>query len=181
MKITIIGTGYVGLVSGTCFAEFGVEVVCVDKDLKKIENLKNGIIPIYEPGLDELVKKNIKADRLTFENNIKKSLDGCDAIFIAVGTPSRRGDGHADLSYVYNAAEDIGKNLKNFAVIVNKSTVPIGTGKKVYEIIKKINPELDFEVASNPEFLREGSAIDDFMRPDRVVIGCESEKAKKRP
>lgn len=178
MKITIIGTGYVGLVSGTCFAEFGVEVVCVDKDLKKIENLKNGIIPIYEPGLDELVKKNIKADRLTFENDIKKSLDGCDAIFIAVGTPSRRGDGHADLSYVYNAAEDIGKNLKNFAVIVNKSTVPIGTGKKVYEIIKKINPELDFEVASNPEFLREGSAIDDFMRPDRVVIGCESEKAK---
>ena len=179
MKITIIGTGYVGLVSGTCFAEFGVEVVCVDKDRKKINNLKKGIIPIFEPGLNELVKKNIKANRLFFETNIVNSIDGSDAIFIAVGTPSRKVDGHADLSYVFTAAEDIAKNLNHFAVIVNKSTVPIGTGKKVYEIIKKINPELDFEVASNPEFLREGSAIDDFMRPDRVVIGCESEKAKQ--
>ena len=178
MKITIIGTGYVGLVSGTCFAEFGVEVECVDKDKKKINNLKKGIIPIYEPGLSELVKKNVQAKRLSFETDVGKSINGSDAIFIAVGTPSRRGDGHADLSYVFNAAEDIAKKLNHFAVIVNKSTVPIGTGKKVYEIINEINPELDFEVASNPEFLREGSAIDDFMRPDRVVIGCESKKAK---
>ena len=178
MKITIIGTGYVGLVSGTCFAEFGVEVVCVDKDTKKINNLKKGIIPIFEPGLDELVKKNVQAKRLSFETDIGNSIDGSDAIFIAVGTPSRKGDGHADLSYVFNAAEDIAKKLNHYAVIVNKSTVPIGTGKKVYNIIKEINPELDFEVASNPEFLREGSAIDDFMRPDRVVIGCEGEKAK---
>ena len=178
MKITIIGTGYVGLVSGTCFAEFGVEVVCVDKDTKKINNLKKGIIPIFEPGLDELVKKNVQAKRLSFETDIGNSIDRSDAIFIAVGTPSRKFDGHADLSYVFNAAEDIAKKLNHYAVIVNKSTVPIGTGKKVYNIIKEINPELDFEVASNPEFLREGSAIDDFMRPDRVVIGCESEKAK---
>ena len=178
MKITIIGTGYVGLVSGTCFAEFGVKVVCVDKDTKKINNLKKGVIPIFEPGLNELVKKNVQANRLSFETDIGNSIDGSDAIFIAVGTPSRKGDGHADLSYVFSAAEDIAKKLNHFAVIVNKSTVPIGTGKKVYEIIKEINPELNFEVASNPEFLREGSAIDDFMRPDRVVIGCESEKAK---
>ena len=178
MKITIIGTGYVGLVSGTCFAEFGVEVVCVDKDTKKINNLKKGIIPIFEPGLNELVKKNVQANRLSFETDIGNSIDGSDAIFIAVGTPSRKGDGHADLSYVFSAAEDIAKKLNHFAVIVNKSTVPIGTGKQVYEIIREINPDLNFEVASNPEFLREGSAIDDFMRPDRVVIGCESEKAR---
>lgn len=178
MKITIIGTGYVGLVSGACFSEFGVDVVCVDKDKAKIANLKKGIIPIYEPGLNELVKKNINEKRLSFDTDIKSSLIKSDAIFIAVGTPSRRGDGHADLSYVYGAAEEIALALKEYAVIVNKSTVPIGTGKKVYEIIKKKNPKLEFDVASNPEFLREGSAIDDFMRPDRVVIGCDSEKAK---
>ena len=178
MKITIVGTGYVGLVSGTCFAEFGVNVTCVDKDKNKIDNLKKGIIPIFEPGLDELVKKNISSKRLFFETNLKKSIDGSDAIFIAVGTPSRETDGHADLSYVYEVAEEIAECLGHYSVIVNKSTVPIGTGKKVYEIIKNKKPKLDFDVASNPEFLREGSAINDFMRPDRVVIGCESNKAK---
>jgi UDPglucose 6-dehydrogenase len=178
MKITIIGTGYVGLVSGTCFAEFGVNVTCVDKDIGKINNLKKGIIPIFEPGLDELVKKNINSKRLFFETNLKKSIKDSDAIFIAVGTPSRKGDGHADLSYVYMVAEQIAECLDHYSVIVNKSTVPIGTGKKVYEIIKKKKPKLDFDVASNPEFLREGSAINDFMRPDRVVIGCDSNKAK---
>ena len=178
MKITIVGTGYVGLVSGTCFAEFGVNVTCVDKDKNKIDNLKKGIIPIFEPGLDELVKKNISSKRLFFETNLKKSIDGSDAIFIAVGTPSRETDGHADLSYVYAVAEEIAECLGHYSVIVNKSTVPIGTGKKVHEIIKNKRPKLDFDVASNPEFLREGSAINDFMRPDRVVIGCESKKAK---
>ncbi len=178
MKITIVGTGYVGLVSGTCFAEFGVNVTCVDKDKNKIDNLKKGIIPIFEPGLDELVKKNISSKRLFFETNLKKSIDGSDAIFIAVGTPSRETDGHADLRYVYEVAEEIAECLGHYSVIVNKSTVPIGTGKKVHEIIKNKKPKLDFDVASNPEFLREGSAINDFMRPDRVVIGCESNKAK---
>ena len=178
MKITIIGTGYVGLVSGTCFAEFGVNVTCIDKDKNKINNLKKGIIPIFEPGLDELVKKNISSKRLFFETSLKKSIKGSDAIFIAVGTPSRKVDGHADLSYVYEVAEEIAECLQHYSVIVNKSTVPIGTGKKVHQIIKKKNPKVDFDVASNPEFLREGSAISDFMRPDRVVIGCESKKAK---
>ena len=178
MKITIIGTGYVGLVSGTCFAEFGVNVTCIDKDKNKIKNLKKGIIPIFEPGLDELVKKNISSKRLFFETSLKKSIKDSDAIFIAVGTPSRKVDGHADLSYVYEVAEEIAECLQHYSVIVNKSTVPIGTGKKVYQIIKKKNSKLDFDVASNPEFLREGSAISDFMRPDRVVIGCESKKAK---
>ena len=178
MKITIVGTGYVGLVSGTCFAEFGVNVVCVDKDIDKINKLKKGIIPIYEPGLKELVEKNINEERLFFETDLSKSINDSSAIFIAVGTPSRRGDGHADLSYVFAAAEEIAQNLKNYAVVVNKSTVPIGTGKKVYDIINKINPNIDFDVASNPEFLREGSAINDFMRPDRVVIGCEKERAR---
>ena len=178
MKITIVGTGYVGLVSGTCFAEFGVNVTCVDKDKNKIDNLKKGIIPIFEPGLDELVKKNISSKRLFFETNLKKSIDGSDAIFIAVGTPSRETDGHADLRYVYEVAEEIAECLGHYSVIVNKSTVPIGTGKKVHEIIKNKKPKFDFDVASNPEFLREGSAINDFMRPDRVVIGCESNKAK---
>ena len=178
MNITIIGTGYVGLVSGTCFAEFGVNVTCVDKDKKKIKNLRKGIIPIYEPGLDELVKKNISQGRLKFEIDLSKSINQSDAIFIAVGTPSRKKDGHADLSYVFAVAEEIAKKLKNFSVIVNKSTVPVGTGENVSKIIKKINPNLKFDVASNPEFLREGSAINDFMRPDRVVIGCKTEKAK---
>ena len=178
MKITIVGTGYVGLVSGTCFAEFGVNVVCVDKNIDKINKLRKGVIPIYEPGLKELVEKNINEKRLFFETDLSKSMNDSSAIFIAVGTPSRRGDGHADLSYVFAAAEEIAQNLKNYTVVVNKSTVPIGTGKKVYDIIKKINPNIDFDVASNPEFLREGSAINDFMRPDRVVIGCEKERAR---
>ena len=178
MKITIVGTGYVGLVSGACFAEFGVNVVCVDNNKEKIKKLKKGIIPIFEPGLKDLVKKNLKEKRLFFQTSLSESLRDSEAIFIAVGTPSRRGDGHADLSYVYSAAKDIAKNLNKYAVIVNKSTVPIGTGKKVFDIIKKIKPRLEFDVASNPEFLREGSAINDFMRPDRVVIGCETKRAQ---
>ncbi len=178
MKITIIGTGYVGLVTGTCFAEFGVQVTCIDKDVKKIKNLQKGIIPIYEPGLKDLVRKNIKEKRLSFDTELKNSINDASAIFIAVGTPSRRGDGHADLKYVYAAADEIAEHLDNYSVIVNKSTVPIGTGRKVFDIIKKKKPKNKFDVASNPEFLREGSAINDFMRPDRVVIGCNSEKAK---
>ena len=179
MKITVIGTGYVGLVSGTCFAEFGVDVICVDNNKKKIKDLNDGIIPIFEPGLDTLVEKNFKHGRLSFSTDLKHSINNSDAIFIAVGTPSREIDGHADLSYVYDVAKEIAKNLKKYAVIVNKSTVPVGTGRKVFDIIRKHNKDLIFDVASNPEFLREGSAINDFMRPDRVVIGCESKKAKK--
>ena len=178
MKITIVGTGYVGLVSGTCFAEFGVQVTCIDKDAKKIRDLKKGIIPIYEPGLKDLVRKNIKEKRLFFETELKKNVNDASAIFIAVGTPSRKSDGHADLKYVFAVAEEIARYLKNYSVIVNKSTVPIGTGRKVFDIIKRKNPQIEFDVASNPEFLREGSAINDFMRPDRVVIGCNSDKAK---
>ncbi len=179
MKITVVGAGYVGLVSGACFAEFGVDVVCVDKDQDKIRKLKKGIIPIYEPGLEELVQKNLNEKRLFFETDISLSMKDSSAIFIAVGTPSRRGDGHADLTYVYRAAKEIAKNLNDYTVIINKSTVPIGTGKKVYDIINEINPKVEFDVASNPEFLREGSAINDFMRPDRVVIGCESRRARE--
>ena len=179
MKICIVGTGYVGLVSGTCFAEFGVQVVCIDKDKKKINNLRKGSIPIYEPGLDDLVKKNIQQGRLKFDFRLDKYVNQSDAIFIAVGTPSRRGDGHADLSYVFEVAEEIAKSLQNYSVIVTKSTVPVGTGKKVKDIITKKNKKVEFDVASNPEFLREGSAINDFMRPDRVVIGCESKRAKE--
>lgn len=178
MKITIVGTGYVGLVSGACFAEFGVDVLCIDKDIKKIEDLKKGVIPIFEPGLEDLVKKNCLAGRLNFDTDLTNALNKSDAVFIAVGTPSRRGDGHADLSFVYEVAEEIAENLNSYTVIVNKSTVPVGTGFKVKEIIKSKNKNLDFDVASNPEFLREGSAISDFMRPDRVVIGCESQKAQ---
>ena len=176
MKITIIGTGYVGLVSGTCFAEFGVNVVCVDKDKDKIRKLKKGIIPIFEPGLEELVKKN-KMKKDFFENDLKKSLKILKQYLLLL-EPLRKADGHADLSYVFAAAKEIAQYLDNYSVIINKSTVPIGTGKKVYEIIKKKKPNLEFDVASNPEFLREGSAISDFMRPDRVVIGCKSERAK---
>ena len=178
MKITIIGTGYVGLVSGTCFAEFGVNVTCVDKDIGKINNLKKGVIPIFEPGLDELVKKNINSKRLFFETNLKKSIRGSDAIFIAVGTPSRKGDGHADLSYVYQAAEDLAPLLEGYTVVVDKSTVPVGTARNVKKIISDLNPDADFDVASNPEFLREGAAISDFMRPDRVVIGVENKRSE---
>ena len=179
MNITMLGTGYVGLVSGTCFSEFGFDVCCVDKDKDKINNLKNDIIPIYEPGLQNLVKKNKNSGRLSFSNDIDQNIKKADIVFIAVGTPSRRGDGHADLTYVYEAAEKIAKNLDGYTVIVNKSTVPVGTGAEVKNIIKKINPDALFDVVSNPEFLREGNAIEDFMRPDRVVVGIETEKAKK--
>ena len=179
MNITILGTGYVGLVSGTCFSEFGFDVCCVDKDKDKINNLKNDIIPIYEPGLQNLVKKNKNSGRLSFSNDIDQNIKKADIVFIAVGTPSRRGDGHADLTYVYEAAEKIAKNLNGYTVIVNKSTVPVGTGAEVKNIIQKINPNAVFDVVSNPEFLREGNAIEDFMRPDRVVVGIETEKAKQ--
>ena len=179
MNITMLGTGYVGLVSGTCFSEFGFDVCCVDKDKDKINNLKNDIIPIYEPGLQNLVKKNKNTGRLSFSNDIDQNIKKADIVFIAVGTPSRRGDGHADLTYVYEAAEKIAKNLDGYTVIVNKSTVPVGTGAEVKNIIKKINPDALFDVVSNPEFLREGNAIEDFMRPDRVVVGIETEKAKQ--
>lgn len=180
MKITVIGSGYVGLVSGTCFSAFGHEVVCVDKDAQKIENLKKGIIPIYEPGLDAMVLENVKDGRLKFSTDLKECAGEADAIFIAVGTPtSRRGDGYADLTYVYEVAKELAPLLKGYTVIVDKSTVPVGTAKEVKRIIKEINPEADFDVASNPEFLREGAAIDDFMHPDRVVVGVENEKAEE--
>ncbi|MEC7514233.1 MAG: UDP-glucose/GDP-mannose dehydrogenase family protein [Pseudomonadota bacterium] len=178
MRIAMIGTGYVGLVSGACFSEFGVDVVCVDKDADKIDRLQRGEIPIYEPGLDTLVEKNVRAGRLSFTQDLANAVDGADAVFIAVGTPSRRGDGHADLSSVYAAAEEIAAALTGYAVIVTKSTVPVGTGREVLEIIQKCRPHAAFDICSNPEFLREGSAIGDFMRPDRVVIGTDSERAR---
>ena len=179
MKIVMIGTGYVGLVSGACFSEFGFEVTCVDKDQAKIDMLIAGQIPIYEPGLDDLVARNHKAGRLSFTTRMEEAVAAADAVFIAVGTPTRRGDGHADLSFVYAAAEEIAANLSGYTVVVTKSTVPVGTGRQVEAIIKKARPDADFDVASNPEFLREGSAIPDFMRPDRVVVGCETERAEK--
>ena len=183
MRIAMIGTGYVGLVSGACFSEFGTEVICVDKDAAKIEGLKAGHVPIFEPGLETLVRSNMKAGRLSFTTDLSQAVQGSDVVFIAVGTPSRRGDGHADLSYVFAAAREIGEaiqgNTQGNAVIVTKSTVPVGTGAKVAEILRKVAPESDFDVASNPEFLREGSAIEDFMRPDRVVIGADSERAQE--
>jgi UDPglucose 6-dehydrogenase len=175
MRIAMIGTGYVGLVSGACFSEFGTEVVCVDKDADKIARLRRGEIPIYEPGLEQLVANNVAAGRLSFTTDLAEGVDGCDAVFIAVGTPSRRGDGHADLSYVFAAAEEVAKALRHPAVLVTKSTVPVGTGRKVKEIVDRVRPNRDVEVASNPEFLREGSAIEDFMRPDRVVIGTDGD------
>jgi len=177
VRIAMIGTGYVGLVSGTCFSEFGVETVCVDKDQAKIDRLRNGEIPIYEPGLENLVHKNAKSGRLTFSTDLAAAVDGADAVFIAVGTPSRRGDGHADLSFVYAAAEEIARALTKPTVIVTKSTVPVGTGRQLTERVRAARPDLDIDVASNPEFLREGSAIADFMRPDRVVIGTETDRA----
>ena len=178
MKISVVGTGYVGLVSGACFAEFGWDVTCIDKSAERIESLKQGIIPIYEPGLDELVLRNVKAGRLSFSLDYAPYVEDSDAVFIAVGTPSRRGDGHADLTYVYAAAQEIAEHLSGYTVVVDKSTVPVGTAREVAAIIRKANPEADFDIASNPEFLREGSAIGDFMRPDRVVIGVESDRAK---
>ena len=179
MKITMIGSGYVGLVSGACFADFGHNVICVDSDASKIERLKRGEIPIYEPGLDELVANNVAQNRLSFTTDLAPAVKGADAVFIAVGTPSRRGDGHADLSYVYAAAKTIAGALDGFTVVVNKSTVPVGTGDDVERIIREANPKADFAVVSNPEFLREGAAIDDFKRPDRVVIGVEEPRAKE--
>ena len=179
MKIAMIGTGYVGLVSGVCFSDFGHDVVCVDKDPKKIEMLERGEVPIYEPGLDQLMARNVDAGRLSFTTNLQSALEGVDAVFIAVGTPTRRGDGHADLTYVFAAAEEIAASLDHYVVVVTKSTVPVGTNRKVEDVIRKAAPDLEFDVASNPEFLREGAAIDDFMRPDRVVVGVESERASK--
>jgi UDPglucose 6-dehydrogenase len=178
MKIAMVGSGYVGLVSGACFADFGHDVVCIDKDPNKIESLKNGVMPIYEPGLAELVSANVRAGRLSFTTELAEGIAGAAAIFIAVGTPSRRGDGHADLSYVYAVAEEVGRNLKGEAVVVTKSTVPVGTGDEVERILSEANPGVRFAVASNPEFLREGAAISDFKRPDRIVIGTEDDWAR---
>ncbi len=179
MRIAMIGTGYVGLVSGVCFSDFGHEVICVDKDPAKIGMLERGEVPIYEPGLEDLMKRNVEAGRLSFTGDLARAVDGADAVFIAVGTPTRRGDGHADLTYVMAAAEEIARTLTGHAVVVTKSTVPVGTNRRVAEAIRAANPEADFDVASNPEFLREGAAIDDFMRPDRVVVGVESDRARK--
>ncbi len=178
MKIVIIGAGYVGLVSGCCFAEFGADVDCVDLDETRIKALQKGLIPIYEPGLDRLLAANNKAGRLRFTTELSSVVPSADLVFVAVGTPSRRGDGHADLSYVYTAASEVAEHLQGFTVIVNKSTVPVGTAREVKRIVSQANPQADFDVASNPEFLREGAAISDFMRPDRVVIGAESERAE---
>lgn len=180
MKITMIGAGYVGLVSGVCFADFGHDVVCLDKDEAKIAALKKGEIPIFEPGLDHLVASNVASGRLHFTTDLAPAVSGSDVIFIAVGTPSRRGDGHADLSYVHAAAREIAANLNGFTVIVTKSTVPVGTGDEVERIIREANPDADFAVVSNPEFLREGAAIDDFKRPDRIVIGLADNDQRAR-
>ena len=177
MRVAMIGSGYVGLVSGACFADFGHDVVCVDTDPEKIARLNQGIMPIYEPGLEQLVASNVRAGRLSFTTSLEDGLEGAQAIFIVVGTPSRRGDGHADLSYVHAAAADIARALKGYAVIVTKSTVPVGTGDDVERIISETCPNADFAVVSNPEFLREGAAISDFKRPDRIVVGTEDERA----
>lgn len=178
MKIAVIGTGYVGLVSGACFSEFGHTVTCVDKDSSKIDGLLNGKMPIYEPGLDTLVARNCGADRLFFTTDLKAAMEDAEAVFIAVGTPSRRGDGHADLQYVFAAVEELADYIKNYTVIVTKSTVPVGTGAEIKSRLKALISEDLFDVASNPEFLREGAAIEDFMRPDRVVVGVDNEKAE---
>ena len=178
MRVAMIGTGYVGLVSGACFSEFGHNVICVDKDDAKIVGLHKGQMPIYEPGLEDLVANNVKAERLNFTTDLTSALKGVSAVFIAVGTPSRRGDGHADLSYVYAAAEEIAHAIDGYTIVVTKSTVPVGTGREIERIIREARPDAEFDVVSNPEFLREGSAISDFMRPDRVVIGTASERAR---
>jgi UDPglucose 6-dehydrogenase len=178
MRVAMIGTGYVGLVSGACFADFGHEVTCVDKDPSKIERLEKGEIPIFEPGLDDLVASNVRGGRLSFALDGAEAIRGADAVFIAVGTPSRRGDGHADLSYVYAAAEEIAGLIEGFTVVVTKSTVPVGTGDEIERIIRERRPDAEFAVVSNPEFLREGAAIEDFKRPDRVVVGTEDERAQ---
>ena len=179
MRIVVIGAGYVGLVSGACLSEFGHEVVCVDKDPARIAALQSGRIPIFEPGLDAVVAANVRAGRLSFTGDMAAAVRKAEAIFIAVGTPTRRGDGHADLTYVFQAAKDIADNLDGYTVVVTKSTVPVGTGREVQDVIRAARPDADFDVASNPEFLREGSAIEDFRRPDRVVVGCGSERARE--
>lgn len=177
MRITMIGTGYVGLVSGVCFSDFGHDVICVDRDPRKIDMLKDGQVPIYEPGLETLLAKNVEAGRLSFTTDLAAAVAGADAVFIAVGTPTRRGDGHADLTFVMAAAEEVAHALTGYSVIVVKSTVPVGTNRKVKQVMTKANPAAEFDVASNPEFLREGAAIDDFMHPDRVVVGVQTERA----
>src|SRR5476651_1962398 len=178
MRIVMVGSGYVGLVSGACLAQFGHDVICIDKDPAKIAALRDGKIPIYEPGLDRWVTDNAKAGRLVFDTTLADAVGKADAVFIAVGTPTRRGDGHADLSYVYAAAAEIAKAIRGYTVVVTKSTVPVGTGREVERIVRETNPDAEFDVASNPEFLREGAAIEDFMKPDRVVIGVESRRAR---
>jgi UDPglucose 6-dehydrogenase len=177
MKIVVLGAGYVGLVSATCFAEFGIHVTCVDQSEEKIAALLRGQIPIFEPGLDDLVARNVKNGNLTFATSMVPAIKDADAVFIAVGTPTRHGDGHADLSFVFAAAKEIAQNLTHYTVIVTESTVPVGTGREIEKLVRATNPGAEFDVASNPEFLREGAAINDFMRPDRVVIGCESDRA----
>jgi len=179
MRVTMVGTGYVGLVSGACFADFGHQVTCVDKDVGKIERLHQGIMPIFEPGLEDLVASNVNAGRLSFTTDLSDAVKDADTVFIAVGTPSRRGDGHADLSYVEQAAREIAEHMQGYTVVVNKSTVPVGTGDLVQGIMSEVNPKGDFSVVSNPEFLREGAAIGDFKRPDRVVVGTEDERARQ--
>ena len=179
MRIAVVGTGYVGLVSGTCFAELGFQVACVDKDAGKIARLKRGESPIYEPGLDELLARQIEGKRITFTADLKAAVKEADVVFIAVGTPPRSSDGHADLSQAYQAAREIAEALEGYTVVVTKSTVPVGTSREIERIIREVNPEADFDMASNPEFLREGAAINDFMRPDRVVVGLTSERARK--
>jgi UDPglucose 6-dehydrogenase len=178
MRVAMIGTGYVGLVSGACFADFGHTVTCIDKDAGKIERLRAGVMPIYEPGLDALVDRNVREGRLSFASDSADAVRDADAVFIAVGTPSRRGDGHADLSYVHAAAEEIASLVQGFTVVVTKSTVPVGTGDEIEALMRRVSPDADFAVVSNPEFLREGSAIEDFKRPDRVVVGLEDERAR---
>ena len=179
MRIAMIGGGYVGLVSGACFADFGIDVALVETDARKLADLRDGKMPIYEPGLNSLVAENVAAGRLLFGNDLNEAVAGAEAVFIAVGTPTRRGDGHADLSYVYAAVEQVAAALTDYAVIVTKSTVPVGTGRRIAEIIRQVRPDAQFDIASNPEFLREGSAISDFKRPDRVIIGTESERAQE--
>ena len=179
MRVAMIGTGYVGLVSGACFADFGHTVCCIDKDAGKIQRLREGVMPIYEPGLDPLVAQNVREGRLSFDTDAAEAVRNAEAVFIAVGTPSRRGDGHADLSYVHAAAEEIAGLMDGFTVVVTKSTVPVGTGDEIEQIIRRVRPDADFAVVSNPEFLREGAAIDDFNRPDRVVVGTDEPRARE--
>src|SRR5258705_12894012 len=179
MRVAMIGTGYVGLVSGACFADFGHHVTCVDKDSDKINSLKAGVVPIYEPGLEEVIATNLRDGRLKFSTDLAESVRTADAVFVAVGTPSRRGDGHADLSFVYAAAREIATALAGFTVVITKSTVPVGTGDEVERIIREARPDADVAVVSNPEFLREGAAIRDFKHPDRIVVGLTDERARK--